>query len=1107
VPDNLSSLGEAADVGQGSPRRRTTFLVRLTRLGGVNIEHTQRTRSTTPTHAVSLMDATPTDDFTWLEPNRFRNLAQARESLAQIWHCGATPDLLASLRGQLDAQFLRLDDCDAAISNLSRFVSASRSPASLLALFERDTEALPNLMQVFSTSPSLSNRLIADPESFDLLRASDGQEADRLFLIDELVAEVNSVEQTNRAALRIRKFVSRETARIAYGEFVRGMTPDKVGRQLAHVADAAIEAALQFADKQLARRRDRPQLDDGRTPEVTVIALGSLGGQELGYGDPLKLIFLFDRINYLNKSHRDYYTMLVNDVIAILRSDDPRGLGYAIDSRSSPMFETGTLICSVRDAARIYESAGQTWQRLAFVKARTAAGSMELGNRFLEQLEPWIYRRHMSRESLSAFAAVRQKLQRRTDDRHATEGQRDSHHGSSTNEITETPWPEEAAVNGAAVDVLRDPGGRQDIELTVQFVQLLHGGDLELVRKANTVDAIVALERSGCLTHQEASLLAENYARLCRLQHHLSVMFDSHRGTLPSTIDQTRRLAYQLGIRNQDGTAGDLAKFRQLLSEILELNRTIINHLLLDTPESDGDVPIETALVLDPEPDQQLVSSTLSTHGLKNPLRSMQDLIALSRESVTFLSPQRCRQFFAALAPALLKQIAKSPDPDRTLGALVAVTDSLGAKATLWELLRVNRPTMELMVRLCAGAPYLSRILTKHPGMIDELIDSLLMNRLPSPIKIEAQSIEWCRGAEDPMLILQNFKNSMHLNIGVRDILGKEPLEAIHRALADTAESCLRRIAEHEQEQLAQQYGDPRDETASDEGERAQLIMLAFGKLAGREPNYHSDLDVVFLYSGNGETQRRVGGPRKTTTNQHFFNVLAQRIHDQVNHIGPQGSLYELDGRLRPTESEGVLTLSCDAFLKRFRQNTAPLWQRLALCKARAISGSMRVRRRTDRAIAEVICETAWHDGMLDEMRLMRQQNELTASVDNLKRGRGGTFDVEMVAQMLTLRHAHESPGVIHPGTIDSITALSDAGYIGESDAMKLITSYRVLRRVEANLRLLDHRERHELPSDEKSLRDLAFLMNEADPAMIQAQCQNALQNIRSLFDQFFSHP
>ncbi len=283
-------------------------------------------------------------------------------------------------------------------------------------------------------------------------------------------------------------------------------------------------------------------------------------------------------------------------------------------------------------------------------------------------------------------------------------------------------------------------------------------------------------------------------------------------------------------------------------------------------------------------------------------------------------------------------------------------------------------------------------------------------------------------------------------------MLGKESLEATHQAIGDTAEACLRRLIEHEQEALASQYGDPVDA----EGNPAELLTLGLGKLGGREPNYHSDLDVIFLYSADGETQRRVGGHRATLTNQQFFNQLTQRVITRINHSSTSGRLYELDSRLRLTDEEGVWAMTIDSFLKRFEQGTAPLWQRFALCKARSISGSRTLRGRTDAAVAEVINHTIWNASMAIELREMRERMQQTAREENLKRGEGGTVDVEFVAQTLTLRHAKESPEIIQTGTTASLNALAEAGCLNEKHSLALINGYRTLRRVEANLRLMN---------------------------------------------------
>ena len=1014
---------------------------------------------------------TPIDDnFDWVDESRFHDTDQARQHLSAIWSCGADADLLDLLKERLLAQFDQLDDLDAAVGNLSRFVTASRDPKSLLALFQQDAESLPALLQVFATSQTLANRLIADPNSFDLLRASDGQLTDRRYLVDQLVAELSEIENPGRAAVAIRKFYSRELMRVAYGEFVRGDSPEKVGRQLTRAADAVIEAGMQFVVRRLADRRGMPERPDGTVPEMTIIGLGNLGGEELGYSSLLKLVFIYDSIDNQNTWHRDFYNTVVDDLVALLRGSELRG-GIDVDLREGPRYEVGVHICSFREAIRIYETAGRTWQRLSFVKARVVAGSQSLGSAFLQRLQPWIYHRFIGRVELAEIRMLRHKLEKRAEKKTVS-----------------------------SEDVARAPGGRDDLELTVQFLQLLHGGNLPSVRCRNTYEAILALERAGCLTHQESTLLSENYARLCRLQNQLSVMFDRTGGALPDDPVSRKRLAWQLGIRAADGSGGDLDRFQKLLDDTFDKNRKMINHLMLDAPSEGDEVAVETELLLDPDPDPELVEVTMRGHGLTDPKRAMDDLASLSTETVPFLSPHRCRHFFASIAPALLRQVSRTPDPDAALSSLVRVTDSLGAKATLWELMGSSPPTMELMVRLCATTPYLSGILTQNPGMIDELIDSLLMNRLPSAQRLDAHSIELCRGAAEIERILHSFKNSAHLNIGVREMLGKETLEATHQAIGDTAEACVRRMIEHEQESLAGQFGDPVDST----GNPAELLTLGLGKLGGREPNYHSDLDAIFLYSAEGETRRRMGGHRATLANHVFFNQLTQRVITRINHSGPGGRLYELDSRLRDSAEEGVWAMTIEQFLNRFGEGTAPLWQRLALCKARSISGSRELRQRTDAAVAKVIVDTDWRPAMAGEIRELRERMQQTARPENLKRGEGGTVDVEFVAQMLTLRHAKQSPGIIRQGTTASLTALFESGHLDEQQSLILIGGYRTLRRIEASLRLMNTPARHELPEDPDLMKNLAFLMNESDPSMIEAQCQQSRQNIRTVFNQIF---
>ncbi|GAA4457305.1 glutamate-ammonia-ligase adenylyltransferase [Novipirellula rosea] len=1019
------------------------------------------------------------DNFDWIDSTTFAAPEIARDHAHRIWQLAVPRDLLVSLQERLVEQFPQLDDADASLDSLACFLSAAAAPESLLELFRNDARSLPSLLQIFATSPRLTKHLVSDPDFFQILRQQDGQAVDRAELVNRLHRCVSEVEDFDEASAQIRSFLIRETSRIIYGEFARSMVPEKVGRQLAYVADAVVQSSLDFLLRYLPKLRDTPVMPSGNTPQVTLIGLGSFGAEEMSYGDSLQLIFLYDRIDPWNVTHREYYDLLVSEFIRLLHSDNPIDDGYNIDLRQSPMYETGTRICSSFEAARIFETSGRTWQRIGFIKARVVAGSQTLGEGFLTRLQPWVFRRFISRTDLAEIQTLQHKLERRT--------------LTSSDAVS-------SSAEQKPCNVLRDPGGRGDIQRTIQFLQLLHGDRLPEVRKANTYDALIGLEREGCVTHEEASLLSENHARLCRLQHQIAVMFEKLDDQVPTETELTERLAWQLGIRDSKSKHGDAARFRKQLEEVFDVNCRMINHLMLDAPDDGSSIAVETELMLDPDPAAETITQVLSKHALSNPARAFEDLIALSTESVPFLSPHRCRHFFAQIVPSLLSEISQTPHPDKTLASLTRVADSIGAKATLWELLGTNRPTMQMMVRLCAAAPYLVEILTDNPGMIDELIDSLLMDRLPSAERLDSHSIELCRGAQEIDAILHSFKQSAHLTIGVRNILGKETLAATQQAIGDTAESCIRRIIEFEQERLAAQYGDP----VTEEGEKAEMIAVALGKLGGREPNYHSDLDVVFLYSADGETCRRVGGPRSTATNRSFFNQLAQRVIERINAPGPKGRMYELDGRLRPPGEEGVFAVSTEDFLNRFRQHEAPLWQWLAICKARSISGSRTSRTRFDNAVATLLTEAPWQSGMANDIRKIRTRMQETATSGNLKRGEGGTVDVEFVAQMLTLKHAAESPNITHCNTTLSLERLAEAGHLPEDEALQLIAGYQTLRGVEINLRLMKTPHRHALPELDSLMKNLAFLMNENDPKMIEAACDQARQRNRRLFNRIF---
>jgi len=1015
----------------------------------------------------------------WLRGLGLVDVRRAHRNLLGMAEAGVTLDLLCVVCDQLERLLPGCADPDMALHNLERFVRAARNPLSVGTLFQRDPHALHTLLQIFSTSQYLSDLLAVDPESFDLLRLTEGQPVARQSLVDELCAELAALDHDALVLRAIRRFKRRETLRIAYADIVREQSLKTVTEQISYVADAAVEAALQAALRKFQSQRGKPRRADGQPARFVVLAMGKLGGMELNYSSDIDLIFLCENDGRTDGerpiSNVEFFSLVGREIVRLLTEATELGSVYRVDLRLRPEGQRGPVAMDVQAALRYYDNRGRTWERQAYIKARPVAGCLELGAEFLERLRPWVYRRYLSHADISGIRALKRRIEQI-----AQEG-------------------------GGACDVKTGRGGIRDIEFVIQFLQLLNGGDLPELQSANTLDALQQLEQVGCLTNLERSLLEQNYVFLRKIEHRLQIMLDLQTHRLPEGRDELRKLALRMGYSNTDARSA-LETFLADLRDKTELNRKILDHLLHDAFSDDRQTQAEVDLVLDPDPPEARIVEVLGRYPFRDARQAYRNLMALGEERIGFLSTRRCRHFLAAIAPRLLEAIAATADPDATLVNLGQVSDSLGGKGVLWELFSFNPPSLRLYVELCAYSPYLSGILTTNPGMIDSLMDSLVLDKLPSLEILRRQLADLCRGAEDIDPILHSFKNDQQLCAGVRDILGKEDVRASTGALSDIAEACLEQVAGREYRKLADRFGVPQIGDGPRAGQPCDMVILALGKFGGREMNYHSDLDVIFLYESDGST---VAPPRskvrETTTTQHFFSQLGQRIITSVGRQTGYGRLYEIDARLRPTGRSGALATTFDEFARYFATGVGQLWERQALCKARVVYGSPRAAQLAESLAARAAFDHPWQTANAGEIRQMRRRLEESApAAGDLKRGPGGLVDVEFLVQMLQLRHGRDNANIRRPNTLEALDALRRAGLLSADDFKTFDAGYRLLRTIEGRLRLMNATARDQLPQDPAELSKLAGLLRYPGRDALLSDYETATREIRRRFNRLF---
>ena len=977
-------------------------------------------------------------------------------------------DILLLLCHPLGRLLPRCPDPDMALNNLERFLANPQGSRQLPHLLEPRGRSLETLIQLLGTSQFFSDLLGNHPDFLDMARIPLRRSPSPKELHETLQQQIDVAFEDSRLLSCFREFRQRQVLRIGANDIIRDRPLEEITRDLSRVADAVLEAALTSSLRHVANRFGDPFTAAGQPARCVILAFGKHGGEELNYSSDIDLMFLYDeegntrgkRVNSL--TNQEFFGRVVSEVVRLLSAHTEQGHAYRIDLRLRPEGQRGPLARSLSSTLAYYDSLGRTWERQALIKLRPAAGDLQLGEEFIRDIEPFVYRKYLSFAEINEIKALKRRIEQKTNQEGATR-----------------------------TEVKTGHGGIRDIEFTIQFLQLLNGGDVPALRQRNTLLAMLALEQAGCLSDQEFRVLSDAYNFLRKTEHRLQLLFDLQTHQLPADPVELHKLAMRMGYQNQPGepeTAERAAtppkpalfQFLREYEEKTDLDRKILNHLLHDTFEGeDGRAEPESDLILDPNPDPETIREVLGKYPFKDVMGAYNNLTQLAQEQFLFLSTPRCRHFLASIAPRLLHALAETPDPDMALVNLEKVTATLGAKSVLYELFSLNQPSLNLYVDLCAWSQFLSEILVNNPGMIDELLDSLVLNQPRGADELRLELLELCKGAADLDPILQSFQNKELLRIGVSDILGKDTIQATSAALSDLAETLLVQIAQLQEAPLAKRFGVPYLAEGERAGKPSRWALLGLGKLGAREMSYHSDLDLIVIYEGDGRTGPPPGASRfdrfELTDNFHFFTELTQRIIKVTSFLGPQGRLYQVDMRLRPTGKSGSLVLPLTEFRKYYEGGGAQLWERQSLCRARVLFGDPDFASEVLAAVEHGVCGLPWSPDIADGIRDMRQRLEDSRSSRDLKRGFGGIVDVEFIVQLFKIKFGRQLPALREcTNTWAALAVLRKAQFLSDHEYDLLRTGFDFLRTVESRLRIVHNRSLDELPDNPDEQEKLA---------------------------------
>lgn len=695
---------------------------------------------------------------------------------------------------------------------------------------------------------------------------------------------------------------------VAIGDLAGKLDFGAATRALSEFADYALDASI--------RRAIGERVPGADATGFTAIALGKQGSRELNYSSDIDPILLFDPATLPHREREAVEEAAVRigrRVVELLQARDADGYVLRIDLRLRPSPEITPIVLPAEAAISYYESQAAPWERAAFIRARAAAGDVALGQDFLDTIRPFVWRRALDYGTIGEIRGISRRIR----DHHA-QGQ----------------------AFGPGYDLKRGRGGIREVEFFAQIHQLIHGGRDPALRVPATLDALSALAQAGRIDAADAAALADAYVLLRTIEHRVQMIDDRQTHQLPhgEALDRVARL-HDL----RDGAA-----LLDLIAPHVERVGRIYDALDNDgrTQVAAGSAGVEQALAeagfADPAGAARLVEGWRG--GRYPALRSGPGQAALE-----------------AVLPALLKAMGEAPDPARALARLDTMLSRLPSALNLFNLLEARPALARLLSTILCHAPTLAEVLARRVELIDGLIDATALAPVGAVEELAAQ-MRFQEAGDDYQRLLDHVRklvSEMRFALGVQIVAGaSDPLE-VSGGYARVAEAALEVLTAATLAEFRAKHGAVPG---------SELVILALGRFGGGELTHASDLDLIFLFTGDYTKESDGEKPLGAVT---YYNRLAQRVIAALSVATAAGALYEVDTRLRPSGAQGPLVVSLDGFTK-YQREDAWTWEHMALTRARPVFGSPAARQAVQAVIDAVLTGERPSRDIVADARKMR---------------------------------------------------------------------------------------------------------------------------------------
>lgn len=940
--------------------------------------------------------------------------------------------------------------------------SLAALPATLKPLAERAEQNFRTAIAAFSSEQIASFDSWSDERHADFSRVTAGSDfvaeqvqRDPAFLLElaatgelervlqpgemgaQLEALLADCADEDELGRRLRRFRRRQQVRIIWRDLSRRSDLAGTCRDLSDLADACIDQSLAWLYQRHCQQFGVPIGNRSGLPQkMIVLGMGKLGAGELNLSSDIDLIFGYPEGGETQGAKRaldnqEFFTRLGQKLIKSLDAITVEGFAFRVDMRLRPYGSSGPLVHSFAALEQYYQDQGRDWERYAMIKARVVGGDQEAGQRLLELLRPFVYRRYLDFSAIEALRTMKQLIQ------------------------------QEVRRKGMSENIKLGAGGIREVEFIAQAFQLIHGGrDLSLQQRP-LLRVLAILEGQGYLPPQVVAELREGYEFLRYAEHALQAIADRQTQMLPEDELERIRVAFIMGFANWSA-------FHQATNQWRDRIDWHFRQVIAD-PDEDEDGQVDTTIggewipLWEEAVDEESACRQFADAGFAEPAQAWKRLTDLRHGTQVRAMQRLGRERLDAFMPRLLNMIAERGPADVLLERTLPLIEAVARRSAYLVLLTENPGALERLLTLCAASPMVAEQIARFPILLDELLNEGRLFRPPQAAELGAELRERLMripedDLEQQMETLRHFKLAHGLRVVASEIAGTLPLMKVSDYLTWLAEAILEQVLVLTWDQLVQRHGRPTrvDGTPCD----PDFIIIGYGKSGGLELGHGSDLDLVFIH--DGDPQSETDG-EKSIDGAQFYTRLGQKIIHFLTAQTPSGMLYEVDMRLRPSGASGLLVSSLRAF-EAYQLGEAWTWEHQALVRARVLAGCQRVAKAFEAIRAKVIGQRRDLGELrkeVSEMRAKMRDNLGTQSTAagtapnafeaaapfDLKQDAGGIVDIEFMVQYAALAWSWQHPELVEfTDNIRILEALERVGLMSGEDVLKLQDAYKAYR-------------------------------------------------------------